>query len=858
MLRTGLKIFAVLAALVAILLGYFYFFDRNKVVAEIFDVFDENGIVVRFNQPNNILTAASSSEVFQEVLIKDSLLFYAAQFLHGLAEHQSFKYAAAVYIFTDSVVSPVYVVQNHSIGQSSASFQWVLENFYKKYKPIEKFVGKQPYYAFYRNRNVLWYMTESNGVILWGNNVETLLKATLMVESFSSKTEQAKLVSTAGSNAFANVFIRPKLLSSELKSSVFREQKSIDELPELLVLDVHLKNSQVVLSGLSSVTNLAETKAIAKAGSRSFSMPDVVPEQSDVVYQLGFRELYGLFQESPQVSRERLNWLTGWADDELVFFRTNEGNALAFKVKGQSIAHAELQSYISQPENKASAKRYVFDKSTDFEIIHADFNWVKALLPHYFTFSEALRHAALTGEYVVFTTNASFAEAICRNTVLQQNLKSSYRFKEQSSALSSSSNRMVYKRIGVNGFESFLSESAFSFVRDLNLADLFQYLIWQSSGSGQYIYNHIVLYKSADQVVKSNVRWKTKLAHNARIKPVMMRNHVSGKTEIMVQDEKYYLYLINDKGRVLWQKMLDGNVLGEITQVDKYRNGKLQYLFNTPSTMYLVDRNGNDVERFPMKFPAEASTGLAVFDYEQNRNYRIFVPLSDRRVLLYDIDANLIPGWQFTKSDAIVSSPVQFVRVQNKDFIFFADSLRHYFLDRQGEHRVKPSLLVGKSANNPIYFNSKSAQWISSSVNGDVIYTSLDGSVKIESLDSLTGNHYFLYADVNRDGKSDYIFIDGVDLHVYNYAYKRLFDYRFSNQITEAPSYYVFSSHLAGVGVVDKQAGKVYMFNSQGKQFNGYPYPGVTPFTISTLTGYTGFHLVVGNFDGFLYTYQLK
>lgn len=858
MLRTGLKIFAVLAALVAILLGYFYFFDRNKVVPEIFDVFNENGIVVRFNQPDNILTVASSSEVFQEVLTKDSSLFYAAHFLHGLAEYQPFKNAAGVYVFTDSAVSPVYVVQNHSVGQSSAAFRWVLESFYRKYKPVEKFVGKQPYYAFYRNKNVLWYMTESNGVIIWGSNVETLLKATSKVSSFSGKSEQAKLVNTAGSNAFANVFIRPKLLSAELNTSIFKEQKSNDELPELFVLDVHLKNNQVVLSGLSSVTNRAESKAIAKAGSRTFSMADVVPEQSDVVYQLGFRELYGLFQESPHVSRERLNWLSGWADDELVYFRTNEESALAFKVKGQSIAHAELQSYISQSQNKASAKRYVFDKSTDFEIVQADFNWVKALLPQYCAFSQNLTHAALTGEYVVFTTNASFAEAMCKNTVLQQNLKSSYRFKEQSAVLSSSSNRMVYNKIGAGGFESFLSEPVISFVKNLNLADLFQYLIWQSSGSGQYIYNHVVLYKSADQIVKSNVRWKTKLVHNARIKPVMVRNHVSGKTEIMVQDENFYLYLINDKGRILWQKMLDGNVLGEISQVDKFRNGKLQYLFNTPTTMYLVDRNGNDVERFPMKFPAEASAGLAVFDYEQNRNYRIFVPLSDRRVLLYDIDANLIPGWQFNKSDAIVTSSVQFVRVQNKDFIFFADSLRHYFLDRQGEHRVKPSVLVGKSANNPIYFNSKTAQWISSSVNGDVIYTSLDGNVKIESLDSLTSNHYFLYADVNRDGNSDYVFIDGVDLKVYNHAHKQLFDYRFSNHITEAPSYYVFSNHVAGVGVVDKQAGKVYMFNSQGKQFNGYPYPGVTPFTISTLAGYAGFNLIVGNFDGFLYTYQLK
>jgi hypothetical protein len=46
---------------------------------------------------------------------------------------------------------------------------------------------------------------------------------------------------------------------------------------------------------------------------------------------------------------------------------------------------------------------------------------------------------------------------------------------------------------------------------------------------------------------------------------------------------------------------LDGRILSEIFQLDYYRNGKLQYLFNTENKLWVIDRNGNPVEKFPIE-----------------------------------------------------------------------------------------------------------------------------------------------------------------------------------------------------------------------------------------------------------------
>ena len=69
-----------------------------------------------------------------------------------------------------------------------------------------------------------------------------------------------------------------------------------------------------------------------------------------------------------------------------------------------------------------------------------------------------------------------------------------------------------------------------------------------------------------------------------------------------------------------------------IYQIDFYKNGKLQLLFNTAAQLHLLDRNGNYVERYPVKLRSPATNGMALFDYEKSRDYRIFLAAEDKGV----------------------------------------------------------------------------------------------------------------------------------------------------------------------------------------------------------------------------------
>jgi len=52
--------------------------------------------------------------------------------------------------------------------------------------------------------------------------------------------------------------------------------------------------------------------------------------------------------------------------------------------------------------------------------------------------------------------------------------------------------------------------------------------------------------------------------------------------------------------------------------------------------IHLLDRNGNYVERYPVKLRYLQQNSMAVFDYDNNLNYRLFIAGEDKRIYSYD------------------------------------------------------------------------------------------------------------------------------------------------------------------------------------------------------------------------------
>jgi hypothetical protein len=193
--------------------------------------------------------------------------------------------------------------------------------------------------------------------------------------------------------------------------------------------------------------------------------------------------------------------------------------------------------------------------------------------------------------------------------------------------------------------------------------------------------------------------WSASLGAAVERAPDIVVNHTNNTREVLVQDAQHRIHLISAAGKVLWTKQLDGPIRGSVHQVDRFRNGKLQLLFNTGAQVYLIDRNGKDVGGFPVKPKAGATAPLAVFDYDGQRDYRVLLPLKDGRVLNLGLDGIAVQGWEPPRLKEPSTAAVEHVRIRNKDHLLVFDGSGSVLvLDRRGQVRERVKLDLGADA----------------------------------------------------------------------------------------------------------------------------------------------------------------
>lgn len=170
-------------------------------------------------------------------------------------------------------------------------------------------------------------------------------------------------------------------------------------------------------------------------------------------------------------------------------------------------------------------------------------------------------------------------------------------------------------------------------------------------------------------------------------KPYIVKNHVNNEQEIAFQDELHQLYLVDRTGNILWKKQLEGKINGAIEQVDFYANRKLQYLIFTDSAVHLIDRNGDDVEGFPVPFNTELPVvQYSVVDYDNSKNYRYAT--TDRRgnVYLLSKEGEMLEGWAPKVIGSALRAAPEHVRIRGRDcFVIVETNGNVHLLNRRGE-----------------------------------------------------------------------------------------------------------------------------------------------------------------------------
>ncbi len=474
--------------------------------------------------------------------------------------------------------------------------------------------------------------------------------------------------------------------------------------------------------------------------------------------------------------------------------------------------------------------------------------------PNYFIFID---------DYMVFGSSVQTLRQYIEDIIANQTLSDKQSYKEFSNSLSSRSNFYFFSYFPESKslYENYLSKEVTNYIENnYGILSKFEFMGLQFNSSKDLIYNNLHISFNPEEKIISKYVWETELIADNFLKPSMVINHYTNEKEIFTQDSDNNIYLIDKKGKILWARKLDERIISDIYQIDYYKNNKLQLLFNTKSNVYLIDRNGKDVADYPVKLKSQATNGIAVFDYDNDQDYRIFIACKNREVFPFDKTGKKVKGWKFAKASDIVTTEVQFVRLRNKDYIIFSDLNRSYILNRRGQERVKIKDNFAKSKNNTFSLRVETlpekTHLATTDSTGKVHLIYFDGSVKTKEIHQFTPEHFFEYDDLNGDGLFEYIYVDQKKLEVYNEDKSTMYINEFPEVLRDPPIIFTFSATEKKIGIVSQNNNEIYLFNSDGSMFSGFPYTGGSQFSIAYFNN--NFNLFVGSGQNSIYSYKIE
>ena len=292
--------------------------------------------------------------------------------------------------------------------------------------------------------------------------------------------------------------------------------------------------------------------------------------------------------------------------------------------------------------------------------------------------------------------------------------------------------------------------------------------------------------------------------------PKWLKNHLNNEFDIAFQDRDNYLNYLTNKGNLNWKKKLSGKIIGDIEQVDIYKNGRQQMMFRTNEKLYLLDRNGNEVKQ--LSFPINSNFSnipISIFDYEKNRNYRFLISV-DNKINMYDSNGKIVSGFRPPIFESkIINNPVH-IRINGKDYIVVQlEDGTLKILDRRGRDRIIVDNKIQYSGNS-IY--SYLEQFTTTDKLGNLIKIDTKGNLIKENINLSVENfidivdNNIVYLNENR------LTIKGINVELPFSKFSK-------------PKIFI-DSKTTLVSITDLTNNEIYLYRDNGKLLKGFPIKG--------------------------------
>ena len=726
-----------------------------------------------------------------------------------------------------------------------------------------------------QNKRDTVFLSLVSGLMICSNSKELVEKAGVQASSGSDIRNVpgfTRVLLASGKNV-DKIFIvfrnMPDLLKPLLMAGRGNLNTRIAKLAGTAGGDIYINEDGLVLSGYTESTDSSELLYKYKSlPSRDFHTYKILPSATVLFETLILPNLSLHTRQDTSVSQEAINLA-----ESIKPYTGEEITRAIIDIKGQSVIDNTLiiyeltnrvqaeQLFLGTPGATNETLYFQPDDQVKIPVYKTSFKGlISVLLPgfshdfneFYFTFYD---------NFMISGNSYATVSKLLYDNILNKTLANDLTYRDFESTLPSRAGYFFYcvpSHI-TDYLAGFLNENIINALKS-NKSSLnkIQAAGYQLASSNGMIYNSLSIKFKEEAKEESNAEWETLLDTVASIKPFFFTNHITGAKEIFIQDMKNNTYLINAAGRVLWKVPLNERITSTIYMIDYFHNSKYQLLFSGKNYIHLLDRNGNYVERYPVKLRSPATNSMVMFDYDNNQNYRLFIAGEDKLIYSYDKTGSVVKGWNPFRTLGFVKAEISYFRVSGKDYIVAADENSVYFLDRAGNKRLNIDEAVTKAQGSAMRLNVGSdPSVVFSAPDGTIQHVYFDGSVKKFAVKTFSADHFFDTFDIDGDGVGEYIFIDKGKLYLYNHNRSEVFTREFGSDNLGGPISFIFSSTNRKMGVFDIDKNLIYLIGKEGKTMNGFPLRGASMFSVGKLSDKSGWHLIVGGTDRFLYNYKI-
>ncbi len=738
--------------------------------------------------------------------------------------------------------------------------------------------------------NYKLYFSRLPGILLLSKDIDFVKSSIQQAYQDGGLLENSvfnKLARTEGKKTDVNLYINYAKIPGIL-DVFFDKVKSpiLSQFSQWLELDLKFKKDELLMTGFTAhMDSSMYFLNVLKQEPQEISIPEILPYDVSFLLDIGIEDFENTHQkylsylatqgevenyknELLKIERKyKVNLkedFFDWIGSEFALAyngKTSDDDSYFMVFRSRNIQLAQNKLALMSEKMRSPVKE-------QFMMLHQDYIIKQLVYPDLMqklfgdSFSKLKgNYFVILKDYVIFANHASQLVDLLNTFYLKKTLEQNYNYQYFSDNIFESSNLYLYCNIR-NSFSlltSFLNEETNTYLHDNELLFRnFEGLGLQFSYSNNLYFTNLYLkYNPSYQEVKLN-SWDFELDARAIGSPHIIKNHRSGKRNVIVFDQENRMYLINHLGQLLWKVDLMDKPISRVHLIDYYDNGKFQYYFNSENYIYLIDLEGKPVAGFPMSLDVSATSPMAVFDYDNKKDYRTILALSDNKIYNYSKEGKKIKGWHKIQTRYIVKEEVKHFLIQKKDYFIVADtSGKVYITNRRGEIRVSVNHEFVRSKHAPFYTNLTNVSkglFVTTNPDGDLTYIAKNGKTSSTSFGDFSKEHYFIYADINNDNDPDFIYADKGNLIAFDRFKNEIFSYSIDS-ISKSPQFFTID-RKAYIGVISDSLHQLQIYDQEGRIFDYITFSAEQGFTVSQLEN-NGKNNIITTSGKMVYNYRL-